>query len=429
MASNFGSSVYQTSDLIHDFACSPCKDDGLNNEAQFFCDECKKYYCNNCVNLHNKLFRTHTVLGRQDVSKWMGYAGLSPIEACDKHGDKKLELLCEDHDELCCHICVSLTHRMCHSIAHIPNLAATVKTTPEFKQFPTNVRLTTTKLQTLTDKRENNKKSIKENRNKILAEIKTLRKKVNDKFDEIEKKTNDILQDQLHEADDLLQEDIDKCTQLHDKIKYFLETIQSKQDNNSSYIAYKKCMDNMSEAESLLQDLSVKPDMILTFQADPTIEKFLSGLNTPGDIFYQNFVFKVKNKSPYKVTVRSDKTECMINGICELPGGETLITDLRNHKVKLLDSQYQMTSTYNLPDAPTHICHITGNEAAVTLGYNGVHFITVTGSTLSVTRKLTFPHTCLGISHHNGNLYIGSRTAIYQYTMSGQLVKKVYEDN
>ncbi|WAR26708.1 TRI33-like protein, partial [Mya arenaria] len=429
MASNFGSSFYQTSDLIHDFACSPCKDDGLNNEAQFFCDECKKYYCNNCVNLHNKLFRTHLVLGRQDVSKWVGYAGLSPIEACDKHGDKKLELFCEDHDELCCHMCVSLTHRMCHSIAHIPNLAATVKTTPEFKQFPTNVRLTTTKLQTLTDKRENNKKSIKENRNKILAEIKTLRKKVNDKFDEIEKKTNDILQDQLHEADDLLQEDIDKCTQLYDKIKYFLETIQSKQDNNSSYIAYKKCKDKMSEAESLLQDLSVKPDMILTFQADPRIEKFLSGLNTPGEIFDQNFVFKVKNKSQYKVTVKSDKRECMITGICELPGGEILITDYNNQKVKLLDSKYQVTATCNLPDKPRHICHIAANEAAVTLGDKSVLFITMTGCTLSVTRKLTFPHYCYGISHHNGNLYIGSSKAIYQYTMLGQLVKAIYEDN
>ncbi|WAR25717.1 TRI33-like protein, partial [Mya arenaria] len=236
------SSVHLTSDLIHDFACSPCKDDGLNNEAHFFCDECKKYYCNNCVQLHNKLFRTHSVLGRQDVSKWVGYAGLSPIEICDKHGDKKLELLCEDHDKLCCPICVSLTHR----------------------------------LQGITKKRTHNKQSLKYSGKKILAEIQSLRKNVIDKFDDIEKKTKDILENQLHEADDFLQDDIDKCTKLTDKLKTYLNTIQSQQDDNISYIAYKKCKDKMSDAESLLQELSIKPDTTLTFQADPRIEQFLS---------------------------------------------------------------------------------------------------------------------------------------------------------
>ncbi|WAR26090.1 TRI33-like protein [Mya arenaria] len=273
MAYNLESSFQQASDLIHDFTCSPCKDDGLNNEAHFFCDECKKYYCNNCVQLHNKLFRTHSVLGRQDVSKWVGYAGLSPIEKCDKHGDKKLELLCEDHDELCCPICVSLTHRMCQSIKHIPDLSKGLKTQIDFKKLPADVDTITTRLQGITKKRTHNKQSLKDSGKKILAEIKSLRKKVIEKFDDIEKKTKDILENQLHEADDFLQDDIDKCTKLTDKLKTYLNTIQSQQDDNISYIAYKKCKDKMSDAESLLQELSTKPDTSLTFQADPSSSK------------------------------------------------------------------------------------------------------------------------------------------------------------
>ncbi|XP_052782162.1 uncharacterized protein LOC128218522 [Mya arenaria] len=432
MAANYSSSVYQTSDLIHDFACSPCKDDGLNNEAQFFCDECKKYYCNNCVLLHNKLFRTHTVLGKQDVSKWVGYARLNPIEACDKHGDKKLELLCEDHDELCCHICVSLTHRMCQSIKHIPDLVDGLKNQIDLIKLPADVQKINHRLQEITEKMTHNKESLKVSGKKLLAEIKTIRNRVNAKLDELEKMTNAILQHQLHEAECFLQDDIDKCTNLTYKLKSYLESIQSQQDDNNSYIAYKKCTDKMREAENLLKQLYAKPNKSLVFHEDPMIEQFLSGLNTLetlGKIFDENYVYKVKHRSQYTAKIKNDKKGCLISGICELPGGEILISDFNNYKVKLLDSQYQVIDTYNLPDAPLHICHIAGNEAAVTLGDKGVHFITVTGRTLSVTRKLTIPHYCHGISHHNGNLYMGSWTAIYQYTMSGQLVKKIYEDN
>ncbi|WAR26512.1 TRI33-like protein [Mya arenaria] len=301
MAANYSNSVYETSDLIHDFACSPCKDDGLNNEAEFFCDECKKYYCNNCVNLHNKLFRTHTVLGRQDVSKWLGYAGLSPIEICDKHGDKKLELLCEDHDELCCLICVSLTHRMCQSIKHIPDLVDGLKKQTDFIKLPADVQKINHRLQEITKKRTHNKESLKVSGKKLLAEIQSLRNRVNAKLDELEKKTNDILQDQLHEADDFLQDDIDKCTNLTYKLKSYLEPIQSQQDDNS-YIAYKKCTDKMREAENLLKQLYAKPNKSLVFHEDPMIEQFLSGLNTLetlGKIFDENYVYKNLNATKH----------------------------------------------------------------------------------------------------------------------------------
>ncbi|WAR26782.1 TRI33-like protein [Mya arenaria] len=294
MASNFSFSVSQTSDSIHDFACTPCKDDGLNNEAQFFCDECKNYYCNNCEQLHNKLFRTHSVFGSQDVSKWVGYVGLNPIESCDKHGGKKLELLCVDHDELCCHICVFLTHRMCQNIKHIPDLADGLKKQPDFKKLPTDVDKIADRLQEMTKKRTQNKQSLKDSGKKILVEIKSLRQKVNETFDKIEKEANDILQEQLHETDDFLQEDIDKCTKLNDKLKTYLEAIHTQEDDNTSYIAYRKCKNKMKEAESLLQELSTKADTTLTFSADPRIEPFFSGLlNTTGKITV-DYGFKIR---------------------------------------------------------------------------------------------------------------------------------------
>ncbi|XP_061190354.1 uncharacterized protein LOC133198247 [Saccostrea echinata] len=46
---------------------------------------------------------------------------------CAKHGDKKLELFCNDHEKLCCTMCVSLEHRKCDSFDTVDKTAETVR--------------------------------------------------------------------------------------------------------------------------------------------------------------------------------------------------------------------------------------------------------------------------------------------------------------
>ena len=106
------SSLYKGSDVLYDYECSSCYEDGLNTEAQHFCRDCIECFCDKCVSHHNKVLRKHTVLGRKDVSQWSAVS--SKVDAsvrCDQHQTKPLELYCEDHDQLCCHICVSTDHR------------------------------------------------------------------------------------------------------------------------------------------------------------------------------------------------------------------------------------------------------------------------------------------------------------------------------
>ncbi|KAH3895081.1 hypothetical protein DPMN_019241 [Dreissena polymorpha] len=37
-------------------------------------------------------------------------------------------------------------------------------------------------------------------------------------------------------------------------------------------------------------------------------------------------------------------------------------------------------------------------------------------------------HECTGIAHNQGDLYISSGTALYKFTLSGQLVCRLYKD-
>ncbi|XP_052778737.1 uncharacterized protein LOC128216208 [Mya arenaria] len=176
------------------------------------------------------------------------------------------------------------------------------------------------------------------------------------------------------------------------------------------------------------------------------IEDNLSSMKTVGELndsnvfckqprtslFPRDHVFATNGYKKYNVKISSDKYKCAIEGICELSGGEVVITDFNNNKVKLLDQEYRGVDHCDVPEYPFDVCHIGGNEVAVCVN-NGddrreLHFINITKGKLVTTRMLSFTHRCYSAAHHGNNLYISSYTALYVHTMTGKLVKKLYED-
>ncbi|XP_052778522.1 uncharacterized protein LOC128215963 [Mya arenaria] len=128
----------------------------------------------------------------------------------------------------------------------------------------------------------------------------------------------------------------------------------------------------------------------------------------------------------------TDTETCNIEGICELSGGEVVISDWGNCKVKLLDQEYLVVGHCDVPMHPFDVCHIGGNEVAVCVNNlderRELHFINISKGKLVTARKLSFTHSCYATAHHGNKLYISSYTALYVYTMTGKLVKKLYEN-
>ncbi|KAH3809561.1 hypothetical protein DPMN_137934 [Dreissena polymorpha] len=138
-----------------------------------------------------------------------------------------------------------------------------------------------------------------------------------------------------------------------------------------------------------------------------------------------NQVIRVKESKKYKV---EDAYNCFISGICETANGEFLLTDKRNLKVKLLDQTYKVVAQCDLPSRPMSICSIDSSLVAVAMDNKKIIFIKVANLQLLIDRTLEFQHLCNGIACHQGNLFITTDTALYQYTVDGRLVSKLYED-
>ncbi|KAH3735910.1 uncharacterized protein LOC127851600 [Dreissena polymorpha] len=140
-------------------------------------------------------------------------------------------------------------------------------------------------------------------------------------------------------------------------------------------------------------------------------------------------VMTVKSKCEYMVRISSDGNQTnRISGICCLPSGQVIVTDEINRKVKLLDQHYNVCTHCDVSNNPSGICQITSTEVAVSLN-SEVQFISVSNGKLVKGRKFKLPHDASCIAHHQGVLYVTGLNALYQYTLTGSLVKKLYEDN
>ena len=73
-----------------------------DNDAIFFCPDCKVYMCNKCENFHSNLFENHHQIKLdKDISEI--FTGLCSIQ----NHNYELEYFCKNHYILCCLACIS----------------------------------------------------------------------------------------------------------------------------------------------------------------------------------------------------------------------------------------------------------------------------------------------------------------------------------
>ncbi|KAH3694992.1 hypothetical protein DPMN_082439 [Dreissena polymorpha] len=100
------------SDVLIDFCCNVCEEENLTKEAMFYCQQCNKGLCNDCIGLHNQFYKMHVANGRSEMEKWPVKKKLfEELKFCQQHKDQPIEMYCEDHSKLCCSMCLFHEHR------------------------------------------------------------------------------------------------------------------------------------------------------------------------------------------------------------------------------------------------------------------------------------------------------------------------------
>ncbi|KAH3749951.1 hypothetical protein DPMN_184467 [Dreissena polymorpha] len=196
------------------------------------------------------------------------------------------------------------------------------------------------------------------------------------------------------------------------------------------FIALEKYQQQIKDFELFIKESKNTHDYGIQFAPSIDFEKYLFQLTGLGKVVHPNKVILLQKKSE-KMSLSGS-----FYAICELPTRETLVLDYGNNKVTLLDNKYQCLSCLSgLSSYSYEMCLISSSEVVVTMNENykddGLHclqMINTKNGRLEMGRKLQLNHRCVGIAHHKDDLYVTSGTALYQYTLTGTLVKKLYED-
>ncbi|XP_052802632.1 uncharacterized protein LOC128232888 [Mya arenaria] len=278
-----------------------------------------------------------------------------------------------------------------------------------------------------------------------IAEIKALRKEIDSILNQLEKATIEQVENMIGDLENDFKDDVEKYMKINDQLKNLMEKINQlvgKRKETTSYIGYRKCTVKLTQANDLVGEIQRRPKREIQFVSDKTIESFLESLKTLGLIerkcskAHKDCLYQVVRSKQFNVKIQEDKELCSISGVCELPSGHIVISDGANPKVKLLNSEFQVINHCDLHVPTCFVCHIAANEVAVAFGEadndgeykDTIQFIKVTGGRLQKVRKFSTDHASGYIAHHQGNLYVTSGTALYQYTIDGKLVKKLHED-
>ncbi|KAH3869812.1 hypothetical protein DPMN_032983 [Dreissena polymorpha] len=304
----------------------------------------------------------------------------------------------------------------------------------DMKQLSNKIQTTLAELNMYKTTQEVNINFVEESYNEKLQEIRELRKKLNADLDGLENSTLKELDEIRTALQTSLKKDIENCRLLKDKLQHLSEAVQSlcdKSKKDLEFIASRKCLDKIHEFESYLKENPVKVQSQIIFQANTDIVQYLTKQSCLGRTIKMNSdqVLTVKGKSEYNLKISSDTSHtCFFVGMCSLPSGHVILADRLNENVKLLDQHYNVSSHCEMSAAARDICKITSSEVAVSLCSGYVQFISVKKGQLLKGREFKVPHEAIGIAHHKGALYVTSGNALYHYTLTGTLIKKLYEN-
>ncbi|XP_052259906.1 uncharacterized protein LOC127864276 [Dreissena polymorpha] len=437
MASFSVPSVTEGSDIGIEYYCTVCKEEQhIYIDADFYCKNCVKFFCKTCINSHTHggwraLFKP-SPYGKDKIMKWPLSEKMEKLlRTCDLHKDGTLTLYCPDHSQLCCSRCIEPKHRLCFQVTSI--LQASKMKSTKIKKLSVRTQNTLLHVAQFETYQEDRMRSLKVSYNEhekdmvegMRLNIKTflhmcenstvnetheqnkfydIREKIISILVDFEKSTVKEKKEELKLKQAPLMSVRNSCVRLHDELLQLHYAIQKVLGRHElSFIARKKCQEKIQQSDTFTKE------------------------NFP------NYVFSVNGKTVHNVKMPSDSDTCWIEAVCALPDGQVLVADSNNYTVKLLNQQYQVVSHWDATYYIGDMCQITPSEVAVAMNKNAsniheVQFISVTQSQLAPGRKLELQHTCRGIAHHQGDLYICSRTALYKYTLSGKKVCRLYED-
>ncbi|XP_053379538.1 uncharacterized protein LOC128548511 [Mercenaria mercenaria] len=268
------------SDETFDFLCTMCKRKDRNREAERYCVDCDDYYCLSCVKVHEDvppLTKHQILIKSQFLQRTSKTPPMLPTERCEKHVHKLVDMYCNNHDDVCCAICLATDHRSCQDIFYIPDFIKNNTNIPTGDD-KSSLELTMKKANEYEDKLQHEKQQLLANKANALENIRTSTEEITERLNELKEKSVSNVESVYKTYTNETEKKISMLQSNKTRVKSAQDNIESAGNNLPQVFVSNKIKSRAANAlQQVLDEIDIlSPDNIPEFRAD---EKILGLLN------------------------------------------------------------------------------------------------------------------------------------------------------
>ncbi|XP_060594363.1 uncharacterized protein LOC132748746 [Ruditapes philippinarum] len=477
--SDHSRSVIGGSDEAEVIFCEPCEQDGRQTEAEGFCVDCSEYLCGQCYKNHKlfKAFRSHVLQDKNTMPQTVKdkYVQDVCVTTCSLHVDKVIEYFCSSCDILGCTTCITLNHRQCDKVEHIPKLVKAINITGDLQTYVTKVDVMSHQVQ---DERNtlNAMSAIADDMRKVAKTLlKKQRKEINTFFDKLEKEMENKI-DEIHASNTTI---FTKMAATYNTMDKDLKELKTKIDvkkkagqHCEAFIAMKQSAGNTGKFENQLQSLQAE-NKILQYELLPspqitdmmgkvteicrienvtpkihakprsrklqtTASKQPSNLSDTSNNTTSSTVVNKNMKSltldtEIQVNTDSERKSPFVYGVTLTHQYFAIVADHSNNTIKAIDLRKKtVVSELKLENAPWSLAKINDDKVAIG-NADGIQIISISKSgLLSTTEGRISTTICLGIVYSSGKFIVAQGSlarCIKILNMDGKVLSTIKTDS
>ncbi|XP_052236173.1 uncharacterized protein LOC127847961 [Dreissena polymorpha] len=356
---------------------------------------------------------------------------------CQNHPGKMVDMYCSEHDEIWCGGCMAIYHKTCSNVVFISEAAKPIMKSKELKDTRSGVIKTIKEYAQLKQRVERNMDNIAKQSDATLETIKSLRMRINDVLEQLERGAMVQLKEIYTRNSVQISEDVLRCeavlkalSQVDRELNKPLSPSNLEPD---IFVYMHRAQEKMKMASNyfgLLERGTVGER--IRFVIEPEIEDWLYKMKNR---HLGHFIYKYRlNEIP--VRMDDEVTTCVINGASVITDERILMTDWSNKRLKLLDKFFAVTDCLNLESGPNDVCHVSTNEAMVSLPDEKSLQLVKIDPKLSLGKKYDIGVECRGMEYWAGELYVicgglehEVKGHLRVYNTTGKLIRAIEHDH
>ncbi|XP_053391117.1 uncharacterized protein LOC128553943, partial [Mercenaria mercenaria] len=418
-----GSDEYKDERRDDVLKCDPCSAEGSTVDAQKFCQDCKEYLCSMCVRNHAKYatLKKHVLVDKDTDIDSISSRASSDLctEHCYVHSREYVKFYCPRHNDLGCHDCMTMNHRICR-IEFIPDILENFQKSEEYDNIVKNMNGIMSETSEALKVANKNSSAIQEWHASTIAEMQKYHTEINAFFtknaDEIEQKAKDIKSVEIKKVNETLQ----SCKTVKTEIEKELDAMNKMVKNRNFYqlfVAVKKYTVKVESYGPLVRHACCEKIKPLIFEKSGILRELRDAKMTMGSVTHSDIgLDSTKSmvsgyasrayKGEIDVSSPDESRRNWITGSILLSPDILVITDYRNASVKVIDIQAKkVVSFVKMSSGPRDITHVPKECLAVAKPEEkAIELFTV--SNLAKIREFKVSGSCYGLCCHKDKLVV-----------------------